>query len=139
MRQETSDQAIQERNFGFIALAALAAAAALLAAGSARANNDFQNGFEDELGRIVAHTAVGAGVQILTGGYYPAVVPVAPVVHATYYRPHYAPNYGPRYAPYYPPRYAPYYGPRKVVVVKHPKAHRHHKQRYARGGHGRGW
>jgi len=147
MRQETSNRAIQNQGFGLIALAALAGAVALLAAGPARANNEFQNGFEDQLGRIAAYGAVNLGLQLLTGGYYPVVVPVpvAPVVQASYYG----------------PRYAPYYGPRRVVVVNYPKAHRHgkycnarngyHGQQYGyrdddrghgksyRGGHGRGW
>jgi len=117
MRQETSNQAIQNRNFGLVALAALAGAVALLAAGPARANNEFQNGFEDQLGRIAAYGAVNLGLQVLTGGYYPAVVPV-PVVQASYYGPH----------------YAPYYGPRKVVV-KYPKGHRHDRYCNARGGY----
>ena len=111
MRQVTSDQSIQHRSFGFIALAALAGAVALIAAGPARANNDFQNGFEDQLGRIAAYGAVNLGLQILSGGYYPAVVPV-PVAPVAYY--------GPSYGPYY----RPYYGPRNVVV-KYPKAYRH--------------
>ncbi|HEY8156184.1 MAG TPA: hypothetical protein VII72_18785 [Myxococcota bacterium] len=159
MRQETSDQAILARNSGFVALAALAGAVALIAAGPARANNEFQNGFEDQLGRIAAYGAVNVGLQILTGGYFPAVVPVpvAPVA-------------------YYGPGYGAYYGPR-TVVVKYPKGHRHgrscasshgyygnqygYNQRYGynerwnndydddrghrghgkknRGGHGRGW
>ena len=107
MRQETSNRAIQTRGFGAMAVAVLAGVVALIAAGPARANNEFQNGFEDQLGRIAAYGAVNVGLQILTGGYYPAVVPV-PVVQANYYG----------------PRYAPYYGPRKGVV-KYPKWHRH--------------
>ena len=72
MRQETSNRAIQTRGFGS-AVAALAGAVALIAAGPARANNDFQNGFEDQLGRIAAYRGRQPGPpdphrRVLPGG-----------------------------------------------------------------------
>jgi hypothetical protein len=116
MRQETSNRAIQSRGIGLLAIAALVAAVALTGARPARANNEFKNGFEDQLGRIAAYGAVNLGLQILSGGYYPAVVPV-PVAPVSYYG----------------PGYAAYYGPSRVVV-KYPKSHRH--DRYCAPSHG---
>ena len=55
--------------------AGLAAAATLalgvgLAASPAAARNDFANGFEDELGRIVAHQVARIGREVVAVGYY---------------------------------------------------------------------
>ena len=77
MRQEMIHRPIRKRGIGV--LAALAAAAAMVAAGPAQARNEFQNGFEDQLGRIAAVGAVNLGLSILTGGYYPAAVVPVPV------------------------------------------------------------
>jgi hypothetical protein len=130
MRQEKTQRQIRTRGIGIAA--ALAAAVALFAAGPAQARNEFQNGFEDQLGRIAAVGAVNFGLSVLSGGYYPAYpavvpVPVAPVVvHQPVY---YAPTY-------YRPVYPAYYAPRPVVVVKHKyKNHGHGKRAY----YGRGW
>ena len=154
MRQKTSFRVLGRRGFRSLTLAAIAAVIALGAAPAARANNDFKNGFEDQLGRIAAFGAVNLGLHVLSGGYYPPVpVAVAPVAAPAYYGPAY---YGPAYAP----AYAPYYGPR-TVVVKYPKhyysgaycdAHGgydgrgyrgwqgdHGRGKPYRGGHGRGW
>jgi hypothetical protein len=124
MRQATSNRTTQGRGIAPLAAAALTAAVSLTIAAPASARNDFQNGFEDQLGRIAAHAAVDVGLQVLHGGYYPVVpVPVAPPV---YYAPSYASNYGYGHGDYYN-------GPRKLVV-KYPK-HRHHYQhdRHYRG------
>ena len=135
MRQETSNRAVR-RGLGAIAAAALLGATALFGAPApARANNEFKNGFEDQLGRIAAVGAVNFGLSVLSGGYYPAVypapvaVPVAPVVvQPVYYTP--PPVY---YRPVYHAAYPVYYGPRTVVV-------KHKYKNHGRGrGHGHGW
>jgi hypothetical protein len=89
MRQATLQRTRFHRSFAALALAVVGAAA-LFAAVPARADNDFRNGFEDELGRVAAHAVVGAGVQIAFGGpvgygYAPAYY--RPVVRPVYYRP----------------------------------------------------
>jgi hypothetical protein len=106
MRQETSNRTNRRRGFGGLAVAALAAGVALLSAGPAQARNDFQNGFEDQLGRIAAHGAVSLGLHVLAGGGY-----YGPPPPFRYYPPGYA--YG--YAYRYPVRH----------VVRHKYAHRH--------------
>ena len=133
MRQKTSNRSVR-RGLVAIAAAALTGVTVFGAPAPARANNEFKNGFEDQLGRIAAVGAVNFGLSVLSGGYYPAVVPavvpvpVAPVVvHPVYYGP-----------AYYPPVVRPvYYAPRPVVVVKHGKPY---KYKHGRGhGHGHGW
>lgn len=109
------------RGIGAFALATLAAAAGLLAAGPAHARNEFENGFEDEIGRILAHEAAYVGRSILSGGYYP-VPPVYP-----------APVAGPAY---YGPAYGGFYGPRTVVRYSD-HGHRHHGYS-CNSSHGRG-
>ena len=56
----------------------------LTSAGAARAGDEFENGFEDELGRIAAHGAVAVGrgilTQILVGP--PGPPPPPPVYYA---------------------------------------------------------
>lgn len=54
-----------------IACAVAVATLGLVGAAPARAENDFANGFEDQLGRIVAHQAVGLGFLLLSGGLQP--------------------------------------------------------------------
>lgn len=91
------------RNLGIrtsaVGLFALALGAVGFSAAPASARNDFQNGFEDQMGRILAFEAFHVGQVILSGGapyayhgdgpvyeervYYPAPPPV-------YYRPYYA-------------------------------------------------
>jgi hypothetical protein len=131
MRQKTSNRAVR-RGLVAIAAAALTGATVLFGAAPARANNEFKNGFEDQLGRIAAVGAVNFGLSVLSGGYYPAYpvapavvpVPVAPVVvHPVYYGP-----------AYYQPVYRPvYYAPRPVVVYGKPYKYKHGR------GHGHGW
>jgi hypothetical protein len=68
-------------------VAGLALGAALLMGASARADGDFENGFEDQLGRILAFEAVQAAKAVL---FYGAPVPVAvpiPYVAPSYYAP----------------------------------------------------
>src|SRR5262245_46846082 len=138
MRQKTSNRAVR-RGLVAIAAAALTGVTVLFGAPApARANNEFKNGFEDQLGRIAAVGAVNFGLSVLSGGYYPAVVPaavpvpvavpVAPVVvHPVYYPPP---------PVYYRPAYRPvYYAPPPVVVVKHGKPYKYKPGR----GHGHGY
>jgi hypothetical protein len=104
MRQEKTQRQIRTR--GIQIAAALAAAVALFAAGPAQARNEFQNGFEDQLGRIAAVGAVNLGLHVLSGGAY----------------------YGPPAVAYYPPPAYYGYGPRHVVkhhVVEHRVVHKH--------------
>jgi len=96
MRQAISEQVIGARSWVALAVALVVGAVSVIGAAPARANNEFQNAFEDQLGRIAAYQAVAFGVGVLTGAYYPVVAPVpyyAPVV--------YAPSYGPSYGSYY--------------------------------------
>ena len=137
MRQKVSYRTVR-RGLVAIAAAALTGVTVLFGAPApARANNEFKNGFEDQLGRIAAVGAVNFGLSVLSGGYYPAYpavvpVPVAPVVvhQPVYYPP--PPVY------YRPAYYRPvYYAPPPVVVVRHGKPY---KYKHGRGhGHGHGW
>jgi hypothetical protein len=128
MRQKTSNRAVR-RGVAAIAAAALAGSAVLFGAPEpARANNEFKNGFEDQLGRIAAVGAVNFGLSVLSGGYYPAVVPV-PVAPVVYYSP--PPVY---YRPVYHAAYPVYYGPR-TVVVKHKYKHYRHSRGRGHGDH----
>jgi hypothetical protein len=100
----------------FLALGSL-----LLFTGAARAGDEFEDGFKDELGRIAAHEAVYVGrgllARILLGP--PAPVVYAPPVYApappVYAYPYPVPVY--RYA--YPPPYWVPYG-------RHYHSHHHH-------------
>lgn len=107
MRQEKSYRPI--RKWGIGGVAALAAAVAMIAAGPAQARNEFENGFEDQLGRIAAVGAVNLGLHVLTGGAYYGPPPVA------YYPPPPVYNYG--YSRPYPVRH--------VVVHKYKHKHKH--------------
>jgi len=97
MRQKKSKRAIGARGFVALAGALVVGAIAVIGAGPARANNEFQNAFEDQLGRIAAYQAVAFGARVLAGAYYPVVAPV--VVPVRYYAPPviYAPSYGSYY------------------------------------------
>jgi hypothetical protein len=97
----------------------------------ARADSNFERGFEDQMGRILAYEAVNLGKHILVRGVlhpYPAVYYPAPaVVHpgpAVYYGGN--PSYG--YQPYV--SYVSYGGDHHGGHHKHWKHHRGH-------GHGR--
>jgi hypothetical protein len=102
MRQETSRRASGGRGFLVLAVAVAVGAVAVTRAEPARANNDFQNGFEDQLGRIAAYQVAALGVRVLSGAYPPVVVApvVVPVVVGV---PYYAPPvvYVPSYGGYY--------------------------------------
>lgn len=101
MRQETSKWAGGGRGCLALAMAVVAGAISLIGAGPARANNDFQNGFEDELGRIVATQAAAFGAHVLAGAAYPVAAAVAYYPPVPVYAPVvYAPSYGPRHAGY---------------------------------------
>lgn len=130
MRQKTSNRAVR-RGLVAIAAAGLVGSAVLFGAAPARANNEFKNGFEDQLGRIAAVGAVNFGLSVLSGGYYPAYPAVVPVpVAPVYYTP--PPVY---YRPVYHVAYPVYYGPRTVVV-------KHKYKNYHRGrgrGYGHDW
>jgi len=141
MRQETSKLVGPARALRVFAAALALAAVVAGGAAPARANNDFQNGFEDQLGRIAAYSVTALGVRILTGGYYPAVAYSPPPVYVAppvYYAP--PPVY---YAPpvVYAPRPVHYYGgPKKLKVrqvVYYPDRRGHGDWDHGpRGGHG---
>jgi hypothetical protein len=111
----------------------------LLGASPASAGDEFEDGFKDELGRIAAHEAVGAGRQILATillGAPPRVVaapapyPVAPPPVA-YYPPPPPPMYDRvvyhRHDHYYhPPVAQVYYEPHPGYRRWHKHHHRHH-------------
>jgi hypothetical protein len=91
-------------------LLSLALATLLLAPGASRADDEFEDGFKDELGRVAAHGAVAVGrgilAQILLGPpayaapVYPAPVYVQP--YPVYAYPVYpAPGYWAPYGRYY--------------------------------------
>jgi len=127
---------------GFPFLAALSAAGLLLApAPEARAGDEFEDGFKDELGRLAAHEAVGIGrgvlAQILLGGpgYY---------AEGPYYRtppPRYY-HEGPYYRPYevwhygYAPGPYPYWRPYGHGYRSHGHHHNYHRHHHHHGcGH----
>jgi hypothetical protein len=149
MRQENSKRIRGGRGFLALALAFFASVLAVGHAEPAHARNDFQNGFEDQLGRIVAGHVYAVGAQVLGGGYVPVVAP------AVYYTPppvYYAPPpvyYAPVvYAPaYYGPSHGGYYGHPHKVKVRHVVHHRGNSHGHGKGkshghgndyGHGRG-
>lgn len=94
MRKKTSGS---RRGFAIACVVAVTTLG-LVGAAPARAENDFANGFEDQLGRIVAHQAVSLGFLLLSGGAH-----------------HQAVRYGVRHEPYRgwthadPYRYRPAY------------------------------
>lgn len=106
-------------------LAALSTAGFLLAAPDARAGDEFEDGFKDELGRLAAHEAVGIGrgvlASILLGGHrgYYDDYPAYPTHRPRYYDDD---DYYPRHRHY--PRW--HYGGR-------PYYRNHHRH------HGYGW
>jgi hypothetical protein len=71
--------------------------AGLLSAGPARADSDFQRGFEHELGRILAHETVHLGKHVIYHGGAPHAVRTVyveryPVVHAPRHHRHWRPR-----------------------------------------------
>jgi hypothetical protein len=95
-----------------VACAALGAALLVGSAQPARAGGHFENGFEDQLGRILAFEAVAATRQLL---FYGAPVP-APVIYAPPRVVYHAPPpvvYAPAPVVYAPPVY---YAPAVVPV-----------------------
>lgn len=112
----------------------------LMGTSPAEAKNEFEDGFKDELGRIAAHEAVGAGRQILAGILVggPWVAAPAPYREPAYGYDHSGDyGYGPepygrtvvhRHDHYYHP--VSYEGPRGHAWGhrKH-KQHRHHHYR----------
>jgi hypothetical protein len=124
VRQEISISSDGQRPLLALSLVLVACAIVMLSARSAQANNDFQNGFEDQLGRIAANSVVAFGASVLSGGYYPVVA--APVYYApaVYYAP--------------PVVYAPaYYAPPRRVKVKHVVYAPGRPYYYGGCGHGR--
>ena len=114
---------------------ALASALVLvsLTPGAARAGDHyFQNGFNDEIGRIAAHAAVGVVSGLLYGPPPPVVYAPAPVVYAppVYYAPpppppvYVVPVYGYAYPVYGGYPYRGYWGGRGPHG--HGYGHRHH-------------
>ena len=108
MRIQTSSRA---RGLA-IACAVAIAGVGVVGAAPAQAENDFANGFEDQLGRIAAHQVVNLGAFILSGGYYH---PQAQVRHAPY---------GYRHADPYA------YGYRHPTPRKHYRKHKHHRRHH---------
>lgn len=81
-------------------LAALSTAGFLFAAPEARAGDEFEDGFKDELGRLAAHEAVVVGRGVLAGillGGYPGYYPAYPTHRPRYYD---HDDHHPRYRPY---------------------------------------
>ena len=66
-RISTRRSVSSRRRLARVAVAAVLGGS-LLAASPALARNDFQNGFEDQLGRIAAYHAVSVGRHLLLGG-----------------------------------------------------------------------
>ncbi len=136
MRQAISRRASGGRGFLALAVAVAVSAVAVTRAKPASANHDFQNGFEDQLGRIFAYQVAALGVRALGGPYAPVVAPV--VVPVPYYA-----------APVvYAPIYGGYYGhPHRVKVrqvVYYPERPCNedydHAPGYSRGGrHPHSW
>jgi hypothetical protein len=94
MGQAISKRASGGRRFLALAVAVAVSAVAVTSAKPASANHDFQNGFEDQLGRLAAYQVAALGVWVLGGAYPPVAAPV--VVPAPYYAAPvvYAPSYG---------------------------------------------
>ncbi|HVN40249.1 MAG TPA: hypothetical protein VMW19_18970 [Myxococcota bacterium] len=109
-------------------IAALAIAVVAIAgvARTARADSHFENGFEDQLGRILAFEAVQAGKAVLFHG---AAVPVPPPAPAYYAPPVPVPVAVPVAVPVVVPR--PYYAPVYAVRAPRPVVYYH--------GHGHGY
>ena len=104
-----------------LALAATVLGVIAITAAPASARDEFSRGFENEMGRIVAHAAVGAGLGLFHAVSPPVVVHhrAAPVVvrHETTY-------YGHRPHPY---------GRKHWRHVRHPHGHGyHHAHRHYR-------
>lgn len=124
-------------------LGALAAAMFLAAPEGARAGDEFEDGFKDELGRLAAHQAVvvGRGVlaQVLLGGYPGYYYPVDYPTHRPHYydrghergydhgHGHYRHHGG--YPGYYP-RWGHAYGGHRWGHYGHPRNHHHHHHRH---------
>ena len=107
---------------------ALAVLALALGAASPAQAGRFGDGFEDELGRIAAHAAVGAGVHLLHHATAPHYVETH-VVHR-YPRPHYRPHYRP-----HPPRHGHWkHRGHRHGHWKH-RGHRHHYRHDHRRGY----
>ncbi len=131
-------------------VAGLALGAALLMGASARADGDFENGFEDQMGRILAFEAVQAAKAVLfygapvpvpvaapyaAAGYYAPVVeypvPVATVVAGQFWQPWYGSSHSHRGGHYYQPRHH-YQQPRHT-------GHHRHDRHCGHGGSQGGW
>ncbi len=95
---------LRNPHFANTAVAALAVAlgALALSAAPAQARDEFENGFEDQIGRLLAFEAYRVGSVILGGGY-----PYAGY-HGGYARPRYEEHHY-----YYPPQ-PRYYRPRHI-------------------------
>jgi hypothetical protein len=124
-------------------LAALSAAGLFLsAAPEARAGDEFEDGFKDELGRLAAHEAVGIGrgilAEVLLAGdprYYGGHHDYRPRHHEYYDRGdwgHYRPYPGWRYSYYRPYWHGHGWGHHRHHGRRHHGHHRHHH------GHGCG-
>lgn len=132
--------------FGRVRMGAGITGLALVLMGSspAAAKNEFENGFKDELGRVAAHEAVGAGRQILAGvlfGGGPRVAAPAPYREPAYryddsgdygYDPEpYGRTVVHRHDHYYHP--ARYERPRGHGWGHHRRHHKHHHRGHYRG------
>jgi len=115
---------------------ALAALGLALAAAAPAQAGRFGDGFEDELGRIAAHAAVGAGVHLI----HHAVAPHYVETHVSYgrdYRPRYERprhHYKGHYKPHHKRHYKPHHGYGHGRGHGYGRGHgRHHGSHY-RGG-----
>jgi hypothetical protein len=105
--------------------------AGLLTATPARADSNFERGFENEMGRILAHETVALGKHVIAQA---SGVPYA--VHATVRGEPYRDDYEPQRRHRHFHRYAER-GHRKHAKRHHGRHHRHHEGQYSRDCGGR--
>ena len=123
MRIQTLER--KQRRLGLAALA-LVTSLGLLGAAPAQADNDFVDGFEDQMGRMVAAQTFAIGQAFIGAAFFAPIAPIVPAVPVYY-------GVRPAYAYHAPPPYP-------VAKRKHwRKGHGHAKHRgrhagYARGG-----
>lgn len=116
MRQELSERTRSMRRKGGIAIAAILALMAFTAAPAQAGGNEFDDGFQDQLGRLVASEVFHLGKWVLAGGPH--------YVHHDYRPSHYEPR------PHRGHGYARHYR-HKRRHYRHDRGHHHgHGHRY---------
>ena len=122
MKQDIRLDLTKSRGAPTGAIVALVGSCLLLGASTSSARNEFKNGFEDELGRIVAHQVAAIGQAVLA----PPLV-VREEVRVERVRPRWAPR--PR--AWRPHRHV--HPPRRHGPWRWKRPHRHHRGCGARG------